>query len=289
MNRPPALLGPLLAIFTLARTLAAAEPADPAATATATNSPAAAAAAANATTTTNAAAPAATNATAAIREPEDADEAASTNATSSTGARRSRGDRRDRRNREDRGDRPSSATATTNEPAASVTTGSRVEFSAFRGVGDRNIFNPNRSARSPRGGETRRPARVDTVSLVGTLSYHQGDFAFFDGSSPAFRKAARTNETVADFRVATIGTDEVTLEVNGKPVTVRVGARFRREEDGPWEVASTGASTAATAASTEAAGAGSSNGNDSAPSGAASDILARLRQKREQELKNENP
>lgn len=185
--------------------------------------------------------------------------------------------------------------AVTNSPSGpSSASAGRLDFSAFRLVGDRNIFNPNRSARSARGGEARKPARVDTVSLVGTLSYHKGDFAFFDGSSATFRKAVRTNETVADFRVTTVGMDEVTLEVNGKPVTVRVGARFRREEDGPWEVTSNGSqagasTTASTSSSTDTSTNNSSAGNDSGSTGAANDILARLRQKREQELKNENP
>ena len=63
----------------------------------------------------------------------------------------------------------------------------RNSYEAFKLVNDRNIFNPSRSARFARGdrpeGEPKKVSKVETVSLVGVMSYAKGDLAFFDGSS----------------------------------------------------------------------------------------------------------
>ncbi|MBM3847524.1 MAG: hypothetical protein FJ405_14730, partial [Verrucomicrobia bacterium] len=49
------------------------------------------------------------------------------------------------------------------------------DFRAFKIVSDRNIFNPNRSPRGSRTeGESRKPPKVETLSLVGVLEYEKG-------------------------------------------------------------------------------------------------------------------
>src|SRR5690348_9065903 len=53
---------------------------------------------------------------------------------------------------------------------------SPLDFSAFRLVVDRNIFDPNRA---PRRGPTAPVRTVDAFTLVGTMSYEKGIFAFF--------------------------------------------------------------------------------------------------------------
>ena len=116
------------------------------------------------------------------------------------------------------------------------------DFTAFRVISERNIFNPNRSARTRRsgGGAPRRTVRVDSFKLAGTMSYDQGDLAFFDGSGATYRKAAKTNETIAGYRITSITVDEVKLEADGKTVTARVGTQFRRTDDGPWVISAAG-------------------------------------------------
>lgn len=164
------------------------------------------------------------------------------------------------------------------EPAAR---NRRVDYSAFRVIAERNIFNAARSGgranAPPR--ETRRPARTDTLALVGVMSYEKGSFAFFDGSSPEFRKALAPGGTVAEFKVVEIRPDGVGLENGANRWELRVGARLRREDQGPWQLSeSTESLTPAPAGGAASAGAAeSSNG------GAADEVLRRLLQRREQE------
>src|SRR5262245_49763727 len=70
-------------------------------------------------------------------------------------------------------------------PAAGLT------LDAFRLIADRNIFNPNRSGRTPEREYTRREperrVRTESLALVGTMSYDHGLFAFFDGSNSDYR------------------------------------------------------------------------------------------------------
>jgi hypothetical protein len=193
------------------------------------------------------------------------------------------------------------AASSTNAPAAEGGK-KKVDFGDFRIVGDRNIFNPNRSPRrtSGRGGRGGpAPVRVETFSLVGTMSYDQGDMAFFDSSSSAYRKSVRTNDTIAAYRVAAVTPTNVKLELDGKTIVALVGTRFRRNDDGPWEftlpggtppaepkpeTASADGATDTEPASDDAVDKGTSVGGSG---GAVSDVLKRLMQKREQELKNE--
>src|SRR5688572_13284415 len=74
-------------------------------------------------------------------------------------------------------------------PEASRTKEARpLDYAAVKMLHERNIFNANRSARSGRDRRgDRRQTKVETFSLVGTMSYAKGDFAFFDGSNSGYR------------------------------------------------------------------------------------------------------
>lgn len=177
------------------------------------------------------------------------------------------------------------APASTNAPARGVAAAPAategIDYASFRQIADRNIFNAGRSSRSARGGEERpRQPQVDTFTVVGTMSYAKGEVAFFDGSSALYRKAVKTGETIAGHKVVAVTPDEVRLEADGKPVTMKVGAQLRREDEGPWKVAAAGVSHAVAAPSAASAG----DAGDEA-----GDVLKRLLQKRQQEEKNENP
>src|SRR5207248_6850196 len=90
---------------------------------------------------------------------------------------------------------------------------SRLDYSAFRIIADRNIFDPRRSARSAPPERTRRTyTRTDSFGLVGTMSYHEkGTLAFFEGSSPDYKKVLKTDDTIAGFKVAAIAPSYVKL------------------------------------------------------------------------------
>ncbi len=121
-------------------------------------------------------------------------------------------------------------------PAAAGRTASAVapsaRFDAFRIVADRNIFNPNRAGRREGADET--PARVDTISLVGTMDYEKGLRAFFDGSDAAFRKALRVGESVDKYTVTRIVPTTVELEREGEALSMRVGQQLRRSPGADW-------------------------------------------------------
>lgn len=108
-----------------------------------------------------------------------------------------------------------------------------ITVDSFRIIGDRNIFNANRSGRRDRSGEEQ-PARVDMLSFVGTIQYAKGFFALFDGSQPGFRKGFRVGESVGEFKIAKVSADRVELERDGKTITLAVSQQLRRAEGGDW-------------------------------------------------------
>ncbi len=162
---------------------------------------------------------------------------------------------------------------------------SSLDFSAFRKIADRNIFNSGRSARTARSGERPRVPQVESFTVVGTMTYAKGDTVFFDGSSGSFRRALKLGESIAGHEVVAITAEQVELEADGKKFKLNVGGTVRREDEGPWEVSSSGVSHAV-AASATGSGSADSSGGDSG--GEVSDVLKRLLQKRAQEEKNEN-
>ena len=116
------------------------------------------------------------------------------------------------------------------------------DFASFQIIGQRNIFDPNRM---PHRHSTGAAARVvDSFSFVGTMSYAKGTFAFFDGTSPDFRKVLERDGNIAGFKVAAITPKSVKLlsETNAMPGTneiiLQVGTQMRRNDDGQWVVSS---------------------------------------------------
>jgi hypothetical protein len=127
---------------------------------------------------------------------------------------------------------PESLAQATNAP-------SRLTFDAFRVVSDRNIFNPNRYARSTgrpsNQTRTSRPAsRVEAISLVGIMAYEKGSFAFFDGTGGNFTKVLQVGGTVGEYTVKQITPSEVKLIAGTNTVDLKVGMQLRREDEGDW-------------------------------------------------------
>ena len=185
---------------------------------------------------------------------------------------------------------PPSAVGSTNAPMLAVvrTNGvAKLDFDSFKLIKERNIFNPNRTARSARSGtdaEKPKTPKVEYANLVGIMSYSKGDFAFFDGSSGDYRKTVQRDEKIAGHRVIAIGPEKVTLSIDGKTVSLPVSGQIKKVDEGAWEVVA-GSDKVVTASS---GGAGSSSsGGDSASGGGEDDVLKRLLKKREQESKNE--
>ena len=75
------------------------------------------------------------------------------------------------------------------------------------------------------------------MTLVGTMTYEKGTFAFFDGTSSDYKKALKLTDTIAGYKVTTIAPNGVKLASGTNEVELSVGAQLRREEDGPWLLA----------------------------------------------------
>ena len=206
------------------------------------------------------------------------------------GSRPSRSERR-----RDRNERESSS----NAPVASPAAGSGTDFPSFQVIPERNIFNINRSSRTARASQETeaKPAKIDTLALVGSMSYPKGDFAFFDGSSSDYRRVLKAGDSVAGFQIRSIGRTSVQLESAGKTLELAIGSHLRREEEGEWRLVAESAPPSSSSSSSSGRrfrpdGEGSSppSSNSTAQSsepggGSADDILQRLMKKRETELK----
>ncbi len=175
--------------------------------------------------------------------------------------------------------------------AQSTDDSTATDFSTFRIIPERNIFNPDRY------GGNYHPMQfhsVPTFSLAGTMSYRKGMFAFFDGTRDDYQKALPQGGTIAGYTVTKITFDGVTLRAGGYQTNMTVGAAMQQEGDG-WRLVPPGEWAGA---STSEGGSGSEGGTETENStnaaplplppsggGAESDVLKRLMQQRQQELK----
>jgi hypothetical protein len=178
---------------------------------------------------------------------------------------------------EDKG-RTSGSGAPTPRPGGSTAT---PEFSAFKIISDRNIFDPNRTPR--RSNTVRaRPKTVESFTLVGIMSYEKGDFAFFNGTSSSYRKALKPNDSIAGYKLTSISPNSVRLSSGKKDVEIKIGSQLRREEEGEWTL-STQSETYATAPVADSSSSAKSADSSPASDGAENEVLKRLMQRREQE------
>jgi hypothetical protein len=119
-----------------------------------------------------------------------------------------------------------------------------VDYSSFsKFIADRNIFDPTRVPHvpfQPRPVTTVPPVtRVpDSFSLVGIIGYGEGRlagvYAFFDGSSLEYRKAAQVNDSIANFKISAIGPDSVTLLSGTNTTILRIGEQMHDTGGGHW-------------------------------------------------------
>jgi hypothetical protein len=186
---------------------------------------------------------------------------------------------------------PQAAAVTVTNLAASTDTGAVTSastsavgtgFESFRIIAERNIFNQNRSTRSARrdAPRTRPAAVVQSLSLVGTMTYEKGDFAFFDGSSADYKKPVKPGEKIAGYEVKEIQPSSVKIANEKQEFELKVGQQLRREDQGEWRLASaSSAVSTGSVAETRAETATSSPGTPSEE-----EALKRLMEKRAKEL-----
>ena len=188
----------------------------------------------------------------------------------------------------------------TNSSAPMITAPSlppRVESSAqgsdetaFHVITEQNIFNANRS-----GGKvvlpSQRPARIEYFTLVGTMAYEKGVFAFFEGSNAEFTKVLKANAVIAGHKLMDIYASSVKIEADGKEIELPLGSQMRREDEGTWHLAETsrsGGSDYASSRNGNSASRDSSSRNSR--SGRSGDSSSRSRREGESSRgRNENP
>lgn len=113
-------------------------------------------------------------------------------------------------------------------------------------IATRNIFDSARVPNVPWTPSRTRPAyvrrvvnQVDSFSLVGIIGYGEGRlagvYAFFDGTSPDYRKTAQLNDHIANFKITGISADSVTLMLDANGTTVlRIGEQLHNDGVGHW-------------------------------------------------------
>jgi hypothetical protein len=131
------------------------------------------------------------------------------------------------------GDKRRSNNAAPVTPPATAAVAPAGSFEAFRLITERNSFNANRTSRT-RGAPEEKPARVDTIALVGTMNYEKGLVAFFESPDASFRKTVRVGDAIAEFKVERIANDGVDLTRDGGPLALKVSQQLRRIEGGDW-------------------------------------------------------
>jgi hypothetical protein len=125
----------------------------------------------------------------------------------------------------------------TSAVAQSTNAPSRLDYNSFRMISDRNIFNPNRRARSPSGTtrtDSRPASRVEAFTLVGLMAYEKGVFAFFDGTSGNYKKTLEVNGDISGFQAVEVTPDQLKLVTGTNEFVMRVGMQVRREDEGDW-------------------------------------------------------
>jgi hypothetical protein len=161
------------------------------------------------------------------------------------------------------------------------------KFSQF--VTDRNIFDPNRTPHyyspnsRPRTRTRTRSNSAPALTLVGTMSYEKGLFAFFNGNSSDLKKALQVAEKIAGYTIVEISPNRVKLETSDKnhQFEMKVGDAMQ-QVSGKWVFAGAGELPGETGA-TESSGSGNSTPASPASVGEPNEILKRLMQLKEKE------
>ena len=149
-------------------------------------------------------------------------------------------------------------------------------YDAFRIVAQRNIFDPNRRARSTTTeAPPERPKRTEAFTLLGSIAYEKGDFAFFEGTSSDYRKSVKAGDSIGGLKIAEVAPNHVTFEAGeGKTVQLPIGSQMKRVEGEEWKVNSHLETFSSSSPSAESTNSGASSG-----SGEVSEVLKRLLEK----------
>jgi hypothetical protein len=127
-------------------------------------------------------------------------------------------------------------------PVIAKAASSSPEFTSFKIILQRNIFDPNRTPFRENSDQSRKsrpnPQQTDRFTLLGVLIHNGDPLAFFEGSQTEFRREFKPGETIAGFRIAGISTEKVLLEKEGRKIPIPVGQGMSSTDGEEWEVGS---------------------------------------------------
>jgi hypothetical protein len=165
------------------------------------------------------------------------------------------------------------------------------DYAAFsRFITARNIFDPNRfphnSTERPHVRPTKTQRAAPAFTLVGTMSYQKGMFAFFDGNNADLRKVLSESGAIAGYTITEVALNGVTLQTVDKKETVQMKiGDMMRQEGGHWQPANSGELLTGSSGAAGAENSGAEAAPATTSASEPNDILKKLMQKREQELK----
>jgi len=161
-------------------------------------------------------------------------------------------------------------------------------FESYRMVRTRNIFDPLRIAGSmsddaapARPEPTPPPKASDFVALTGVMITGDHALAFFSGSRPDYDRVIPVNSDIAGAKLTKITPAGVEVNRGGTAIVVGVGQTVPFDKSAP---VSAGPSLINSAAAPRPA-TGSSSQSTNAPSGEANEIMRRMIERRQQELR----
>jgi hypothetical protein len=179
-----------------------------------------------------------------------------------------------------------------------------LKFEDFKLLYERNIFSPSRRSQRPGAVEIVRPKKVEGFSLVGTMIYEKGSYAFFNGSEAKYRTAVTVSNTLAGLMLIDITPNSVKFNSASNLFELTMDKQLKREDEGEWQLVTGAGSWDGPAASSSDRDQSSErdrfsrrdrSGRDSSPSvsggatgssggsASAEEVLKRLMQRREQE------
>ncbi len=107
-------------------------------------------------------------------------------------------------------------------------------FERFQIIAERNIFAPKSAQRLAESDKPSQPT-PDSLLLTGVMSHEKGQFAFFDGSNPEFKKVLRVGGDVGGCVLTEITSNGVKLRAGGLEFELPVGTRLLRGNAGQWK------------------------------------------------------
>jgi hypothetical protein len=123
-------------------------------------------------------------------------------------------------------------------PVAMAQSGQKTSLSSFKLITDRNIFSPNRTPSRPmvytRTSTRTTSTKGESFTLVGTIEYEKGSFAFFDGTSGDYRKTLSLGGSIAGFHLTNISHSKVTLLQGSNAMEFKVGMLMKRDDNEEW-------------------------------------------------------